>query len=699
MSIGQPPAQRKGSGAAPAPRIPATGGGTGASGQSSGPKMPGRMWMWFAIALMANYFITRMLMPGPEAQVTVPYTLFKEEVAKRNVDAIYAQGETLTGRFKTEVTLPLTPEQEKAAAQAAAQRERGGLSGWLAEWLASASEPRTARHFETTLPSFVDAGLEKFLIDNGVEISARPIQQGTGLLPMLLYGFGPALLIILFYFWLFRRAQQGGGLGGGLMGIGKSKARRFDKEQDTKVTFDDVAGIDEAENELVEIVDFLKAPEKYTRLGGTAPKGVLLVGAPGTGKTLLARAVAGEAGVPFFSMSAAEFVEMIVGVGAARVRDLFKQAREHAPSIIFIDELDSIGRARGGIAVGAASSEHEQTLNQILTEMDGFSSREGVIVLAATNQPDVLDKALLRPGRFDRRVVVNLPDKTGRNAILKVHTRKVPIAEDVKLDEIASATPGLSGADLKNLVNEAALLAARRNRENVRQVDFLDALEKIVLGPERPILLTREDRERIAYHEGGHAILGLVVPGADPVHRVTIVPRGMALGVTYQRPQTDRYNYPESYLRARIIGMLGGRAAEEVVYGTRTTGAENDIEQATQLVRNMVTRWGMSDRIGMVQLAPRHNPYLGTAGAFGEQPFSEETARVIDAEVHRIIDECHDEANRLLTLHREQLDALVQALMARETLNEQEILEVTGLPPAPALEGAPLRPAAEAASH
>jgi cell division protease FtsH len=474
-------------------------------------------------------------------------------------------------------------------------------------------------------------------------------------------------------------------MGGSLFGIGKSKARRYDQEQDSRVTFNDVAGIDEAEQELVEVVDFLKDPDKYTRLGGAAPKGVLLVGSPGTGKTLLARAVAGEAGVPFFSMSAAEFVEMIVGVGAARVRDLFKQAREHAPAIIFIDELDSIGRARGQTAIGG-SSEQEQTLNQILTEMDGFSSREGIIVLAATNQPDVLDKALLRPGRFDRRVVVNLPDKTGREAILGVHTRKVPLAKDVNLSELAAATPGLSGADLKNLVNEAALLAARREQTDVRHKDFLDALEKIVLGPERPILLSQADRERIAYHESGHAILGLLVPGADPVHRVTIVPRGQALGVTYQRPQTDRYNYPEAYLRARIIGMLGGRVAEEVVYGTRTTGAENDIEQATNLARNMVTRWGMSDRLGMVQLAPRQNAFLGSSAGFGgEKPFSEETARLIDLEVHRIIDESHQEATRLLRQHRAELDALVRALLDRETLDEQEILEVTGLPPAPEL--------------
>jgi cell division protease FtsH len=470
------------------------------------------------------------------------------------------------------------------------------------------------------------------------------------------------------------------------MGIGRSKARRYDQEKDTKVTFNDVAGIDEAENELVEIVDFLRDPKKYTRLGGTAPKGVLLVGAPGTGKTLLAKAIAGEAGVPFFSMSAAEFVEMIVGVGAARVRDLFKQARENAPAIVFIDELDAIGRARGQVAIGG-SSEQEQTLNQILTEMDGFSSREGIIVLAATNRPDVLDKALLRPGRFDRRVVVNLPDKAGREAILKVHTRSVPLANDASLEEIAAATPGFSGADLKNLVNEAALLAARREQNEVRYKDFLDALEKIVLGPERPLLLSRADKERIAYHEGGHAILGLVVPGADPVNRVTIVPRGQALGVTYQRPDSDRYNYPEAYLRARIVGMLGGRAAEEIVYGTKTTGAESDIEQATGLARRMVTRWGMSARLGLVQLAPRENPYLsGPNGYAGARQFSEQTAETIDAEVLKIIGESHEQAKLLLSAHRKQLDALAEALVARETLNEQEILEVTGLPPAPPLE-------------
>ena len=647
-----------------------------ATGQAKIP--PGRTWLWLLGILLANYLLMKFFLPSPDAPVTVPYTFFKKEVANRNVEAIHSQGEIITGRFKSPVTYP--PAGEKSAAPGGQSKNataRGATPG---------GTPKTVSNFTTTLPSFVDHGLETFLIENGVEISAKPIEEEGNALLTLLFGFGPALLFIGFYVWMFRRAaQQGGGMGG-LMGIGRSKARRYDQEKDTKVTFDDVAGIDEAENELVEIVDFLRDPKKYTRLGGTAPKGVLLIGAPGTGKTLLAKAVAGEAGVPFFSMSAAEFVEMIVGVGAARVRDLFKQARENAPAIVFIDELDAIGRARGQVAIGG-SSEQEQTLNQILTEMDGFSSREGIIVLAATNQPDVLDKALLRPGRFDRRVIVNLPDKAGREAILKVHTRSVPLANDVSLKELAAATPGFSGADLKNLVNEAALLAARREQNEVRHKDFLDALEKIVLGPERPLLLSRADKERIAYHEGGHAILGLVVPGADPVNRVTIVPRGQALGVTYQRPDSDRYNYPEAYLRARIVGMLGGRAAEEIVYGTKTTGAESDIEQATGLARRMVTRWGMSARLGLVELAPRENPYLsGPNGYAGVRQFSEKTAETIDAEVIKIIAESYDQAKRLLSAYRKQLDALAEALVARETLNEQEILEVTGLPPAPALE-------------
>lgn len=651
---------------------------------------PKRTWLWFLALLLLNFLVFHYFFPDDDAALTIPYTVFKSQVAEGNVAEIYNQGQHIEGRFEKPFTWP-PPESGGETADGAASDAPDSTTGDQREkedgTALARPQPRTGETFETTLPTFVDPGLEALLIENGVTINARPIDTGGSPLGIFFFGFGPALLLILFYVWLFRRAsRQGGGMGGlgAMTGMGKSRARRYDPDVDAekRVTFDDVAGIDEVESELVEIVDFLKTPEKYTRLGGTAPKGVLLVGAPGTGKTLLARAVAGEAGVPFFSMSAAEFVEMIVGVGAARVRDLFKQARQHAPAILFIDEIDAIGRARSGVSFGGASAEHEQTLNQILTEMDGFSSREGIIVLAATNQPDILDRALLRPGRFDRRLVVNLPDKTGREAILKVHTRKTPLADDVKLDEIAATTPGFSGADIRNLTNEAALLAARRDQEQVHHRDFLDSLEKIILGPERPLLLTKEDRERIAYHEGGHAILGLLVPGADPVHRVTIVPRGQALGVTYQRPDSERYNYPESYLKARIIGMLGGRAAEEIVYGTRTTGAEDDITQATDLARNMVTRWGMSDELGLVQLAPKRNPYLTGSGGFGgEKPFSEETARRIDTEVQRIIDDSHADAKRLLAAHRGALDALAAALLERETLDEQEIIATTGLTP------------------
>ena len=619
------------------------------------PPMP--TWAVFLLLILVNYWIFRLFFPGPDLD-RVPYTVFRQQAVEQNVEAVFSRGERITGRFRTPILHPAESDPEQGV------------------------EPREVSTFETTLPSFLDPGLEALLIEGGTVIRAEPIEESTSPLLLLLLGFGPAILLITLYAWAFRRMSTGSPMAG----LGKSTARRFDETSDERVTFADVAGIDEAENELVEIVDFLKDPEKYTRLGGTAPKGVLLVGPPGTGKTLLARAVAGEAGVAFFSMSGSEFVEMIVGVGAARVRDLFKQAREHAPAIIFIDEIDSIGRARGQAVIGGAS-EQEQTLNQLLAEMDGFSSREGIIVLAATNQPDVLDRALLRAGRFDRRVVVNLPDRAGRQAILAVHTRRVPLALDVELDEIAGATPGLSGADLRNLVNEAALLAARRTRDSVSRVDFFDALEKIILGPERPLFLNLEERRRIAYHEGGHAILGLVVPGADPVHRVSIVPRGMALGVTYQRPEEDRYNYPEGYLQARIIGALGGRAAEEIVFGTRTTGAENDIEQATRVARGMVTRWGMSDKLGMIRLAGRDNPYLGGSDGFAlPQGTSEATAELVDSEVRRIVDECHDEARRLLTLHRDALDRLAEALLERETLDEQEILEVTQLPPAPALE-------------
>jgi cell division protease FtsH len=610
------------------------------------------------VLLVANYVLASVFLPAPTTQrVAIPYSLFKQQVDAGNVAAITASGDQIQGRLNQPVsyTAPNTSQAVQVTA------------------------------FSTVQPTFSDPGLLTLLEQQGVVVNATSLDQTTPWWLNLLLGFGPTILLIGGFLWLTNRAGQAAG--SGLFGIGRSGAKRYDEAngQSHRITFDDVAGIDDAKQELVEIVDFLRDPKKYTRLGGSVPKGVLLVGPPGTGKTLLARAVAGEAKVPFFSMGASEFVEMVVGVGAARVRDLFKQARTAGSAIIFIDELDAIGRARGSSSFNS-NSEQEQTLNQILTEMDGFSSGDAVIVLAATNRPDVLDAALLRPGRFDRRVVVQPPDKIGRAAILRVHTRTVPLDTDADLTQVASATAGLVGADLKNLVNEAALLAARRGENAVHQKDFMDALEKIVLGPARPIVLSPAERERVAYHEGGHAILGLILPGADPVNRVTIAPHGQALGVTYQRPEDDRHNYDEAYLRARIIGAMGGRAAENIVYGTRTTGAESDMQQATSIVRQMVTRWGMSDRLGPVALAQRNDGFVDPADGDvampgGWRPYSDDTARLIDAEVRRILDESYAEAVRLLRQQRQELDALAKALLEHESLDEQEILQITRLRP------------------
>jgi len=625
---------------------------------------PSQWWMFVLLAMSANYLLMRACFPEPSS-IQIPYTLFKEQVAAGNVVGVTSLGDSIEGVFEAEVTYP---------AKALPAPEAPGP-----DWLGSGTrEPRTSKRFETQRPAFADPGLERLLEEKDVVIEAHDENASSWF--KLLVGFGPTLLLIAAFVLLARRAAASGG-GSGMFSLGRSRAKRYSEDQ-PKVTFDDVAGIDEAENELVEIVDFLKSPAKYQRLGGTMPKGVLLIGAPGTGKTLLARAIAGQAGVPFFSLSASEFVEMIVGVGASRVRDLFRQAREAAPSIIFIDELDAIGRARGtGSALGG-HDEREQTLNQILTEMDGFDSREGIIVLAATNRADVLDGALLRPGRFDRRVVVQLPDRAGRAAILEVHTRNVPLAPDVSLERIATETPGLVGAELRNLVNEAALLAARRDTDAVRGEDFAEALQKITLGPVRHILLNPADRERTAYHEAGHALLGLLVPGSDPVHRVSIVPRGMSLGATWQLPVDDRTSYGEDYLKARITGALGGRAAERLVYGAVTTGAESDLQQVTEIARRMVLRWGMSEKLGPISfVAPQDE---GLPPAFQHQPYSEATSETIDAEVRRIVEECHREAENLLTEHRKKLDALALALLQAESLDEHEIRKVTDLDAPPA---------------
>jgi cell division protease FtsH len=524
--------------------------------------------------------------------------------------------------------------------------------------------------FTTQRPAFADDGLIELLLSKNVTVNANPPDH-VPVWQSLVFGFGPTLLFLGLMVWFFRRGAAG------LGGIGRSRARRYEPESGPRTTFADVAGIDEVKNEVSEVVDFLREPGKYRLLGATIPKGVLLSGPPGTGKTLLARAVAGEAEVPFFFISASEFIEMIVGVGASRVRDLFETAKKAAPAIIFIDELDAIGRARGGLSVGGVD-EREQTLNQILTEMDGFTGTEGVVVLAATNRPEILDPALLRPGRFDRRVVISPPDQTGRRKILEVHTRHVPLAADVDLSALAATTVGMVGAELRNLVNEAALLAARRGQSHVRMIDFTDALEKVVLGAPRAITMTAEDRERTAYHESGHALLGMLTPGADPVRKISIVPRGHALGVTLQSPEFDRYSYSEKYLRGRITGALGGRAAEEMVYGEITTGAESDLDQVSRIARQMVARWGMSQLVGPITVLPpegQEQPF----GLDGNGP-SPATRELIDVEIRRIVDECYLQAMQTLQEHRDQLDRLAHNLLDRESLDADEAYAVAGVP-------------------
>ncbi|HMO00831.1 MAG TPA: ATP-dependent zinc metalloprotease FtsH [Miltoncostaeaceae bacterium] len=611
------------------------------------PRMPGgsRFW-WILLGLLAlNWFIVSLI-PSGTSRLDVPYTQFRDQVTAGNVREVTSRGDTIQGEFKTAVTYPAGSDHTNSA-------------------------------FETQRPAFADDQLLQLLIDQDVVVNAEPIDEGRSLLATILLSFGPVILLVLLFVLLMRRAA--GGAGGAISGLGRSRAKRYDATAQ-RVTFADVAGIDEAEDELVEIVDFLRNPDRYRRLGGAIPRGVLLSGPPGTGKTLLARAVAGEANVPFFSLSASEFVEMIVGVGASRVRDLFRQAKETAPAIIFIDELDAIGRARGGSASLGGNDEREQTLNQILTEMDGFSGSEGVIVLAATNRPEILDQALLRPGRFDRRVVVNPPDRDGRAAILTVHLRGVPLADDVSIEGLAQSTPGMVGADLKNLINEAALTAARRDHERVQNQDFTDALEKIVLGAARKIMLSPQERERTAYHESGHALLGMLMPGADPVRKVSIVPRGRALGVTFQAPDADRYGYGAEYLRGRITGALGGRAAEEIIYGDITTGAESDLEQVTNIAKRMVGRWGMSDAIGPVTVVPGPNDEPMLFPGIGGGGVSPHTQQLVDEEVRRIVDGCYDDALRILGENRERLEALARALLERETLDEADAYRVAGIP-------------------
>ena len=621
---------------------------------SDGDQQPSNWWRLIRLVLVgyAAVFLALSLMDFQGTPQTIPYPEFTKQVSEGNVKKVFTRGDSIQGELNKAVDIPKDDNQPATSSQ---------LSLW------GSQSATTYTQFETERPSFAQDDLLALLKEKGVEVRSTPIIQQRSLLTNILLSFGPILLLVGLYFWMLRRSTR---MMGGMFG-GKDKKKPVDPET-VRVTFDDVAGIDEVEDEISEIVDYLKNPTKYEQLGARAPKGVLLSGAPGTGKTLLARATAGEAGVPYFSSSGSEFIEMIVGVGAQRVRELFNEARKVAPSIIFIDEIDTIGRRRGGARSIGGHDEREQTLNQVLTEMDGFEDSSGVVVIAATNRPDVLDPALLRPGRFDRTITVHAPDKDGRRQILDVHTRKVPLDDTVDLDGIAASTPGMTGAELSNLVNEAALIAAKNNAEKVSQRNLMDALEKVQLGAARKVVMPEDERQRTAWHEAGHALLGMLQPGADPVRKVSIIPRGRALGVTFSAPEGDRYGYDRDYLLGRIVGALGGMAAEHLIFNVVTTGAASDLKTATGIARSMVGRWGMSDKVGPVQvlddeLDPR------TMG------ISEEQLNLVDMEVRTIIEECYARALSLLTEHRDKLQGIVDELLIHETLDEPEIYKAAGI--------------------
>jgi cell division protease FtsH len=613
-------------------------------------KLPGGWWS-LALAALIVFLIANLVLSfyNKGNEPTISYTEFSRQVDDGNVTKIYAKGDAIQGQLKT--------SQEKPDGDGKYTK------------------------FKTQRPVFAGDKLWDNLQKHDVTVTASPVVQERSFLFNLLISLAPMILLVVLWIFIARRMGSGMGGAGGMLGR-KTPPKPVELVPGGKrTTFADVAGIDEVAGELNDVVDFLKNPDAYRRMGAKMPRGVLLAGPPGTGKTLLARAVAGEAGVPFFSASASEFIEMIVGVGASRVRELFAEARKVAPSIIFIDEIDTIGRARAGGSGMGGHDEREQTLNQILTEMDGFSGSEGVIVTAATNRADILDPALTRPGRFDRVVNVSPPDRAGRVAILEIHTREIPLASGVDLTQVARTTPGMTGADLANLANEAALLAVKRKQDEVTQSDLSEALEKVQLGAERSLVMPYEERRRTAFHESGHALLGMLRPGADPVRKITIVPRGRALGVTLSTPDTDRYSYTEDYLRGRIIGALGGMAAEHVVYDVVTTGSENDLEQVTNIARGMVARWGMSERVGRLSALPGDaQQAYGLAAAPG-------TLDSIDHEMRRIVDECYEEACQKLREHRGQLDALAAALLANETLDEAEAYRIAGVPRTVSKEG------------
>ena len=633
------------------------------------PQKSSLSWMWWLILVALILWNIYMFLPKSQPEVNLPYSTFLNQVKAGNISEVHISGSEITGAFVQPYTPPSTPAPT-AIPQSTPAAAPGGVAS-----LSNNSQPIPYNDFKTTFPEVEgDPNLIALLNTNNVKIDVSP--PPSPWLSILISDLLPILLLVVVLVWMGRQAASNQS---GIFKIGKSKPRRNNVNH-PEVTFEDVAGVDEAKIELKEVVDFLRNPQKYHKLGARIPRGVLLIGPPGTGKTLLARAVAGEAGVPFFSISASEFVEMFVGVGASRVRDLFEQALASAPGIVFIDELDAVGRRRGA-GLGTVNDEREQTLNQLLVEMDGFDEHHEVIVLAATNRPDVLDPALLRPGRFDRQVTVALPDRRGREGILRIHTRQLNLGPKVKLDLLAQTTTGFSGADLANLCNEAALIAARENHTNVQMADFENALDRVLLGAARTLLLNDEERRTVAYHESGHALVAWLTPAADPVHKVTIIPRGRALGVTEQLPGDDHYNYSREYLMARLAVMLGGRSAEEIALEDITTGAENDLIEATRLARRMVTRWGMGSIGTMALSTNEEQPFLGYELSHSRE-YSEETAAVIDRDVQGLLNDRHQYVKHLIGGdYRSELDRLAQALLEEETIDKDTIEKILGPKP------------------
>src|SRR6266849_270817 len=625
----------------------------GSAPQGMSPNRRGSWLRWLIFIVVINLlFYAPLLFGSSSGQPTtnLPYTNFLQQVQQGNVKDVTLTGNAVSGDFKTPLRQPQSGTGNNTVAYS---------------------------QFTSFVPETGDPNLLPLLEKNSVQVTAQPVQTPwwQTALTILLNAF-PILLLVYFGYMALRSVRQSQ-QGGGIFGVGRSRAKLYNEERPS-TTFADVAGADEAKADLREEIDFLRDPQRYLAIGAHIPTGVLLVGSPGTGKTLLARAVAGEPGVPFFSASGTDFVELFVGVGASRVRDLFEQAKKNAPCIIFIDEIDAIGRTRSGASAIAGNDEREQTLEQLLVEMDGFEPNQAVVVLAATNRPDLLDPALLRPGRFDRQITVDLTERRGREAILRIHTRTVPLAPDVNLEDLARGTPGFSGADLENLVNEAALAAARRGSTQVTRQDFENALDKLLLGGKREALMDERERRIVAYHEGGHALVAAVLPDVDPLFKVTIVPRGRSLGVTQFRPDDDRRNVPRTYLLERLAVALGGRSAEELALGEMTSGAESDHKTATQLARRMVSEWGMGEQTGPVVFdLSDGSAYLSQQPLEGhERVYSEVTAQRLDAEVERLVTQAHQQARRVLTEHRDALDRLAQALLQEEVLEREQVLAI-----------------------